>query len=438
MALRFMSLCALTCQVGAFFSTTRPKKVMRLVSYENGLSPYAVEPFYRSHLAVDESSLEAFVEANEAVLLIDLRPESHGNAFSLLNLWRPLVHVPSTPENVSIAINERFGFLDLGEKDIAIVVFGLDAAAPLGSLGEAALRELRFTNVYNGGGFKNVVQALEKVDVRAAFRNELKTDYLKTLNETNKDPSHRLSRESLTILAEWRLFKETAMRALEGTSWLSLTRPVSSKGENVFLGQMSAGMFAPTDLKCSINSMVTSIGMKIQPQDSSRNTSYSYDTSIRFIVEEGPCKGVHGILNMRGYAMLDPECSTRLTVWLTAGKARPAFLEDSKKWKATFGAGIPIHYELFDWALRKLYGVQYSGSMKFEFKERPKGGHGKTYADIIFVDRSLLITRNHRGSIVVSSRCEPPDKSRETNSHRSRENQTQRFKRWNSFRSKGS
>lgn len=109
--------------------------------------------------------------------------------------------------------------------------------------------------------------------------------------------------------------------------------------------------------------------------------------------------------------MPDPEVANRLTVWFTGGSLE---VEDEEKdldeWKELFDKQMLPRRSTIQsariLAARIFAGADVSESMSedgtMEYSlNRPIGGHGKAFIDVIYADRTMRILRGHHGSSFV-------------------------------------
>lgn len=162
----------------------------------------------------------------------------------------------------------------------------------------------------------------------------------------------------------------------------------------------------------------------------------SYDIAIAMTVEPGqfaspyevvvspPCR-LKAMQIIHGYFLPDTETPNRLSVWFTGGELTPvdptpeepgaAATVDSeerygsrKEWIEYFGAEHKRTWgETLSVMGAKLFlGAELpeemdpNGTMTYTL-HRPYGGHGKAYADVLYVDDSVLITRGNSHTVHV-------------------------------------
>lgn len=130
-----------------------------------------------------------------------------------------------------------------------------------------------------------------------------------------------------------------------------------------------------------------------------------------------------------GYALPDPTSPDRKSIWFTGGTIEPADDDSLDEWKAIFGAtttalegnttgisqGKKNQSTLVEEAKKArtlaskiLLGavhepIDNQGIVGFHLN-KPIGGHGSAYCDVIYLDDELRIMRGHSGSIYVFKR----------------------------------
>jgi hypothetical protein len=131
-----------------------------------------------------------------------------------------------------------------------------------------------------------------------------------------------------------------------------------------------------------------------------------------------------GIMTTYGYILPDPTVPNRLSIWFTGGRIEPNdAMEDQREWRRFFGnhANLTprsISEKLRCFAANLLMGANPptsmnadDASMEFDF-QRPLGGHGVAYVDVLYLDDTLRVVRGHRGTIFCFARI--PETSTET------------------------
>lgn len=126
-------------------------------------------------------------------------------------------------------------------------------------------------------------------------------------------------------------------------------------------------------------------------------------------------KSLRGTITTYGYVLPDPNTPNRLSIWFSGGKIEPNLdhEEDVEKWKTAFGGRGILKRHLQEkarvLAAKLLLGavvpneMEKDGSMEFTLN-RPIGGHGSAYVDVLYLDDNLRIVQGHRGSIFVMTR----------------------------------
>jgi hypothetical protein len=125
-------------------------------------------------------------------------------------------------------------------------------------------------------------------------------------------------------------------------------------------------------------------------------------------------KSLRGKITTYGYVLPDPNTTNRLSIWLSGGKIEPNLdqEDDMEKWKKAFGGGtLKRHFQEKARVLasKLLLGavvptqMEEDGSMEFALN-RPIGGHGTAYVDVLYLDDNLRIVQGNRGSIFVMTR----------------------------------
>lgn len=117
------------------------------------------------------------------------------------------------------------------------------------------------------------------------------------------------------------------------------------------------------------------------------------------------------LLTNHGYCLPDPDVANRLTVWFTGGSLEVEDEEkDLKEWKQLFDKEmLPSRSTIQSariLAARIFAGADVPDSMSddgtMEYSlNRPIGGHGKAFIDVVYADRTMRILRGHHGSFFV-------------------------------------
>ena len=128
-------------------------------------------------------------------------------------------------------------------------------------------------------------------------------------------------------------------------------------------------------------------------------------------------KALQGLFTVQGYVLPDPKMPNRLSIWFSGGEmvANENNDKDVEEWIKIFKDGSWKRH-LFDkarlLAARVLLGAEIpeeadaDGTMRFKLN-RPIGGHGTAYVDVLYLDETLRVMRGHHGSIFVFSRVSP-------------------------------
>lgn len=117
------------------------------------------------------------------------------------------------------------------------------------------------------------------------------------------------------------------------------------------------------------------------------------------------------LLTNYGYCLPDPDISNRLTVWFTGGSLE---VEDEEKdldqWRKLFDKEMLPRRSTIQsariLAARIFAGADVpesmseDGTMEYSLN-RPIGGHGKAFIDVIYADQTMRILRGHHGSFFV-------------------------------------
>jgi hypothetical protein len=247
---------------------------------------------------------------------------------------------------------------------------------------------------------------------------------------------------------------------IDGT-WLTFSSPdypsslgKNANGENLFtLGRMSFDMFQPSNLVCSIQKQYNTIH-SVEPKDlphyvpkslrkevenecteegSGRLKTYNIIASFTIESQNGTeglevtaseePKKLRGILTNYGYALPDPTNPDRKSIWFSGGTIEPADDDSMDEWRKIFGSrplalssrGDVVKDESKTeadkariLASRILLGavpepMDDDGIVGFHLN-KPIGGHGSAYVDVVYMDDELRIMRGHSGSIYVFKR----------------------------------
>lgn len=127
---------------------------------------------------------------------------------------------------------------------------------------------------------------------------------------------------------------------------------------------------------------------------------------------------IRGILTTQGYSIPDPNVSNRLSIWFSGGTLEVQDeCTDGEEWKRIFDVDSAPDRNLREYAsilaAKVLLGalvpekVEPDGTMSFVLN-RPIGGHGSAFVDVLFMDDTIRIMRGHHGSVYVCIRVPDP------------------------------
>jgi hypothetical protein len=127
---------------------------------------------------------------------------------------------------------------------------------------------------------------------------------------------------------------------------------------------------------------------------------------------------IRGILTTQGYSIPDPNVPNRLSIWFSGGTLEVQDEgKDANEWKYIFDVDSAPDRDLREYAnilaAKVLLGalipekMEPDGTMSFCLN-RPIGGHGSVYVDVLFMDETLRIMRGHHGSVYVCIRVPDP------------------------------
>lgn len=179
---------------------------------------------------------------------------------------------------------------------------------------------------------------------------------------------------------------------------------------------------------CSFASSFRSlvISFTIEPHQNRRGESSkspSHSTETDYAVQ----RPIRAILRNHGYCLPDPTTPNRLSVWFCGGKLQPVIDTDCDKvhsheegactleeWKQAFDETLAPNRNFSEMArilaARIFLGANLpqemnpeDGSMMYSL-QRPIGGHGSVYVDVLYCDETLRIIQGHHGSIFVGFR----------------------------------
>jgi hypothetical protein len=154
----------------------------------------------------------------------------------------------------------------------------------------------------------------------------------------------------------------------------------------------------------------TRTGHQLPPQQEAKQGEFVIDRPIR------------GIMTNYGYILPDPQVPNRLSIWFTGGTLEVNDEEnDLEEWKRIFDESAAPRRDMKAFArllaAKVLLGAEASdgiepdGSMCYTL-QRPIGGHGFAFVDVLYLDDSLRIIRGHHGSLYVFSKVISPDDDR--------------------------
>ena len=372
-------------------------------------------------------------------VFIDVRQEAE--VVMPPHLPRAFVNVPvSMTENPSVVLLAS-ATKDLpSEKATPIVVFC--AKGGRAERAKGALEEMGYSNVLNGGGLSEVIDAATWHDSLATRRKELKAAFLEKLvrqGGDTKEPSivalfpdlqevnpsrDEVCNLQMNLLAgKWKLISKADFPDCKGAD---------NFGDPLYtLGRMSFGMFAPSDLLCSIQSISNTITETPAGADGNGERQHGYDVDVAFtIVGEGDSQGLQGILTTRGNIAPSGNVN-RFDVIFAEGIAfpkNPSNELDASGWRSVFSpkkmGGKPLERSLrerFNLFLARLFmgavpsrGIEMDNAavskesvapssrgrslgLRFHLN-RPKPG----FLDVIYLDEDLRIIRGNRGSVTVA------------------------------------
>lgn len=115
-----------------------------------------------------------------------------------------------------------------------------------------------------------------------------------------------------------------------------------------------------------------------------------------------------------GFCVPDPDVPNRISIWFIGGTLQVEDVDhDLDEWRQIFDQSMAPRRDTKELArilaARLLLGAQVpdkvnvDGSMSYHLN-RPIGGHGSAFVDVLYCDESLRILRGHQGSLYVSIR----------------------------------
>jgi len=219
------------------------------------------------------------------------------------------------------------------------------------------------------------------------------------------------------------------MSWIEGV-WMTMSKPNFPADEYMFtLGQMSFDMFRPKGLVCSLQAQfnpmfeidVTNdeVPGRVKKEVWRRKCVLrTYNIVVTFTINTKDSKldePLSGIITNYGYTLPDPSTPDRFTVFFSGGVLEPNEGTDLDKWKELFGGDSTSRYmqqKARELANKVLLGatvhesIEEDGAMTYQLN-KPIGGHGDMYVDMIYLDESLRIMQGQTGSLYVMSRVPP-------------------------------
>lgn len=157
-------------------------------------------------------------------------------------------------------------------------------------------------------------------------------------------------------------------------------------------------------LSCSIV-----VALTTEPGQASGHTSEETKRS-----QEESSRPLRGIITNYGYFLPDPDVPNRISIWFTGGSLEVNDEQnDLDEWKRIFHhdrvpkRNLREHARVL--AAKILLGarvpetMEEDGTMSY-WLERPIGGHGFAFCDVLYLDETLRIMRGHHGSIFVFAR----------------------------------
>eukprot|EP00522_Entomoneis_paludosa_P008944 CAMPEP_0172451832 /NCGR_PEP_ID=MMETSP1065-20121228/9696_1 /TAXON_ID=265537 /ORGANISM="Amphiprora paludosa, Strain CCMP125" /LENGTH=520 /DNA_ID=CAMNT_0013203803 /DNA_START=76 /DNA_END=1638 /DNA_ORIENTATION=+ len=139
---------------------------------------------------------------------------------------------------------------------------------------------------------------------------------------------------------------------------------------------------------------------------------------------------IQALLTNHGYCLPDPETPNRLSIWFCGGKLEPAIQDDDvsrdsvvdqdsgsssclEEWRNLFDTAQAPSRNFSEMArilAAKCFlgahlpqGMEADGSLNYSL-QRPIGGHGQVYVDVLYCDETMRIIQGHGGSVFVSIR----------------------------------
>ena len=136
-----------------------------------------------------------------------------------------------------------------------------------------------------------------------------------------------------------------------------------------------------------------------------------------YVISDQPKEALHGIMINYGYCLPDPDHPDRKSIWFTGGTLEPADENRLDEWKKVFGtnSGNAAATNEVDEAKKAnalaskiLLGIVHEemdekGIIGYHLN-KPIGGHGLAYVDVVYIDDDLRIMRGHSDSVYVLKR----------------------------------
>jgi len=124
---------------------------------------------------------------------------------------------------------------------------------------------------------------------------------------------------------------------------------------------------------------------------------------------------IRALLTNHGYCVPDPTNRNRLSVWFSGGSLEVHEDDETglQEWRQLFDSSKVPARDLREYArllaAKVLLGAAASDTMsgdgEMSYKlNRPIGGHGQVFCDVLYGDDNFRIVRGHHGSIYVFSR----------------------------------
>lgn len=145
-------------------------------------------------------------------------------------------------------------------------------------------------------------------------------------------------------------------------------------------------------------------------QDKNGNNSSQDEQEKRTILQ----RPIRALLTNYGYCVPDPNVANRLTIWFKGGSLEVQDEEsDLIEWKQLFDTKSIPNRSVSEYArllaAKFILGahiddeISMDGSMRYTLN-RPIGGHGHVFIDVLYADETLRIVQGHRGTIYVFTR----------------------------------